>query len=954
MKNFKSHVETTWGTTSAIDLQHETNNNNFKTNLEVSRGSDRYEGEMKVEREPTYSAELTMKTPIKNLENTKIAQTFDGTYKQFTSHSEISNSYTGKYSTDIRMNMNRPVSGEISIQSPVKGYRNMRAAFTHDGSLTIDGNFATHVEAELNGQEVSGDMKLNTQPIISFEASVKTPFKEYKLSRVSYTHDGSLSDFKCHGEIQRNKGITEADLTVKADRKIDIDIALRSPYMDTLKVSLDHWGSLKKFTTNLRAKQGKQKGSASIKFQLDPTFNTMISLKTPFAYVKNQQLSLKHAGDLNNFKCNMQYKCNGKTYIGDASFDNNKSLKGEFNLKGSNLKPVGVLLTHSGPLGNFQTTGEVSYGKTKMQVDASLNTVDELSGKLSVISPLNAFNNMTVMLSHSGPITNFKSHGEIVVDNKKGQLDASFSSADSMEGSLSIKTPFKGMGDISASVTHMGDLQDFNTIARYTLNKKTAEGRVGFVNGPVITGAASLRSSFPYVDNYEASFRHETGNGKFKTHGEVDLAGQRHEGDVEFNSNIGYSGSVTINSPIIRDTEVAFRHSLTDKALDSNAYISYGGDKKFNIVAYGSVDPAISGNLQIETPLEGFENSEMSVYHDGPLNNFRSHGEVTFRDKKSEADVEFSALSGVSGKMTVKSSIIENINSEFSYGSTRNGVKTSAEVSYGDMTAKGALSLRYNPDISGDLSLEAPFMKPLEVRVEHTGPMTNCKTTAEYTYDGEPKFNWDSNFAKQSSDINGDLLVQTTMPGYRRFGGSVKHTGGLTNFKTTTEAFCDESVHKGEISFSPKEGKLSVDSPLLKPINVGYTVEGDLSDFRSQGKIEFGNGRLVDISANINFNAGDLTLSVEGLETVRMSYTHRGILRRFTSHGKVSYGSNKAEGSVSFNSIDNLEGSVAMRLPNILPLSAAFRYDGKPMNFQSHGEIIVGSEKKRKQMPLST
>ena len=945
MKNFKSHAETTWGATSAIDLQHETNNNNFKTNLEVSRGSERYEGELKVEKEPTYSAELTLKTPIKNLESTKIAQTFDGTYKQFTSHSEISNSYTGKYSTDIRMNLNRPVSGEISIQSPVKGYTNMRAAFTHDGSLTVDGNFATHVEVELNGQEVSGDMKLNTQPIISFETSVKTPFQKHKLSRISYTHDGSLSDFKCHGEIQRNRDISEADLAVKADKKIDIDIALRSPYMNTLKISLDHWGSLKKFTTNLRAKQGKQKGSVSIKFQLNPTFNTMISLKTPFAYLKNQQLTLKHAGALNNFKCNMQYRCNGNTYIGDASFDNTKALKGEFNLKGSNLKPVGVLLTHSGPLGNFQTTGEVSYGKKKMQVDASLNTIDVLSGKLSVISPLNTFNKMTVMMSHSGPITNFKSHGEVVVDNKKGQLDASFSSADNIEGSLSIQTPFKDMEDISASVAHMGDLQDFNTIARYSLNKKTVEGRVGFVNGPVITGAASLRSSFPYVDDYEASFRHETGNGKFKTHGEVDLAGQRHEGDLEFNSNNGYSGSATINSPSIRGTEVAIRHFLTDKALDFNAYISYGGDKKFNIVAYGSVDPAISGNLKVETPLEGFENTEMSVYHDGPLNNFRSHGEVTFRDGKSEADVEFSALSGVSGKMTVKSPMTENINTEFSYVNTRNGVKTSAEASYGDMTAKGALSLRYNPDVGGHLSLEAPFMKPLEVRVEHTGPMTNCRTTAQYTHGGRTKFNWDSNFAMQSSDINGDLLVKTTMPGYRRFGGSVQHTGGLTNFKTTTEAFCDESVHNGEISFSPKEGKLTIESPLLNKINVDYIVEGDLSDFKSQGKVEFGNDRLVVISANVNSNAGDLTLSVEGLETVRMSYTHRGTLRRFISHSEVSYGSTKAEGDVSFNSFDNLDGSVAMRLPNILPLSAAFKYDGKPMNFQSHAEIAVGSEK---------
>ncbi|MEW8546766.1 MAG: hypothetical protein AB2693_24895, partial [Candidatus Thiodiazotropha sp.] len=374
-------------------------------------------------------------------------------------------------------------------------------------------------------------------------------------------------------------------------------------------------------------------------------------------------------------------------------------------------------------------------------------------------------------------MTNFKSHAELALDKKRGQMDATFDWTDNLEGTLSLKTPFRGMEDMSASLTHMGDLHDFNTIARYSQNKKTVEGRIGFNNGPVITGSAAIRSSFPMIKNYEASFRHENGSGKFKTHGELTLAGKRSEGDIEFDSTNGYTGSMTINSPYMRDTEAAFRHSLTNKALDSNAYVSFGGDKKFNVIASGSVDPTVTGNLKLETPFSGFETTEMSLYHDGPLNNFRSHAEVSFRDSKSEIDAEFSSVPKVMGKLTLKSPMTEDMETSFSYDNIRNNLKAFAEASYGRSNSKGDISITYSPDLSAEISLEAPFIKPVELKVEHYGPVSNCRTTAEYMYGSESKFNWNSNLVMQSGDVSGDLTVRTQMPGYRRFGGSIQHSG---------------------------------------------------------------------------------------------------------------------------------------------------------------------------------
>ena len=943
INNFKSHAQVTWGKTTAIDIENEHVSNKYRANLDIFVGSDKYEGEIKFEKDSKFSSEITLKTPLKRFENIKIAHIFDGNYQNFSSHSELSSSYLGHYVTDANLNLISPMSGDISIWTPHKGYRNTRAAFTHDRSR---GKFASHVELENSHDRIIGDIKFNTDSIISFEAAMQTPFKQYRLSRVAYTHDGSLTNFKCHTELQRNREISEVDLSASVNKKIDVDLKVRSPYMNTLKVSFDHWGSSKKFTSKLRASQGKLKINSDVRFQIQPTFNTFISLKTPISFLKNQQLTLKHAGGLNSFKCNMQYKCNGKTYIGDVSFDNMKSVKGEINLRGPSFKPVGVSLTHSGSPRNFHSTADVSYGKEKVQVNANLDIMNDINGKLTVMSPFDAFEKVDLILSHSGPITNFKSQGQLSVGRLMGQVDVYFDATDDIAASLSIQTPLKELKDIFASITHIGDLKDFNTIVRYNLNKEMIEGKVGFNAGSVMTGAASLRSSFSNIGNYEASFRHEDRSGVCKNHGEVILAGQKSEVDLDFDSNQGYSGSMTIRSPVIKDTEVAYKHSLSNSAMDSNAYISYGGDKILNFVALDSVDPTISGNFKLKTPV-----SEMSIYHEGPLNNFRSHVEIIYGNDKSEADVEFSSLANMMGKMSVKSQLVKTIETTFFYSNVRQNLQASVETSYGESNTKGEISIRYSPDIAAEFAAESPSFEPVVIKLEHSGPITDCRTTAEYLSGGESKFNWNSNISFQSGDVISDVIVRTPIAGYRRLGGSVQHTGELTNFKTIGEAFCDNSVHKGELSFSPNEGKISIDSPLIKPIDADFTLDGQFPDFKSQAKVDFGLETLLNIAASLNTKSsinGDLVVSVPKIsivKTLRVTFNHRGISRRFDSHVEILFGSFKTEGEVSFNSVDNLEGCVKIQVTDLTPVSATFRFDGVSTDFKTHAGVVYGYDK---------
>ena len=940
-KSFQSRGEATWGKTVIIELQHSQEEHNFLSTLDISNGNDKYQGEIKYDTDPKLAMEMTLKTPFKRFESVKIGHTFDGNSQQFSSHSEFSSSYIGQYVADTTMNFASPISGDISIRTPQKGYRSIKMEFTHDGSLD---KFASHLELENGRDRIIGDIKLNTDSRISFEATLQTPFQPFRLSRMAYSHDGSLANFKCHAELQRNKDISEADLSARINKKIDIDLKVRSPYMNTLRVSFDHWGTLQKFSSKLRASQGKLKASSDVRFQIRPTLNTFISLKTPISFLKNQQLSLKHAGGLNSFKCNMQYKCNGKTYIGDASYNNMDSMKGELNLKGPSFKPIGLSLTHTGSFLDFQSTGEATYGKKKMQVNANLDASNGITGKLGIQTPFNKYEKIDIALTHSGPVTNFKSNGQFSIGRQSGLIDLSLDTSDDIAASLSLQTPFRGFEDISASFMHMGNAQDFNTIARYNQNKKAIEGKVGFNVGPVINGAASIRSSFSSIDNYEASFRHESASGKFKTHGEVTLANQRSEADVELNSNQGYSGSLTINSPAIKDTEVAFKHTITENSIDINAYVSYGGDKKINMVAFGSLDPLLNGNFKLEIPF-----SEISLYHDGPLNNFKNHIEIIFQNDKHEMDTEFSFVANLVGKVTANSPLFKPMETSFSYTNTRQNHQTLAELSYGDSNVKGGLSFRYSPDISAELSAESPFFQPIVIKVEHTGPVTNCRTTVDYISSGESKLNWNSNFAIQADAFNSDVTVKIPVSGYRRFGGSVQHAGMMSNFRTVGEVFCENSIHKGELTFSPQSGRLSIESPLVKPVEASFTFNGQFPNVKSQANVDFDSERIFTLIANLNTQAaieGELAIQITDMTPISAAFKFDGEPTGFQSHGEVVYGNDKHEVDASFDMENKIDMSFSASSPFIRTVSMTFVTTKDPTNIDSNAKFNYGGEKK--------
>ena len=987
----QSHGEVTWGKTLSADLKHEGSIKRFSSEVKLSNGDEDIVGTIRFNLEPTMSTTISLQTPYKRLNNVALMHTFEGALSKFTNHAEVSSSYYGTYSADVKLDTEKSLAGEISLKTPIKGYKHMQASASHEGAWN---RFQTRVELQNGQQKIVGDVKVNTIPALNVDVSIETPFKKMQLTRLSINHEGQSIDFKTHAEIQLNKDSSEIDFSYDYKKKMNMDLTVRSTYLKSpIKASLDHSGSMKRFSSKLRVKNGKNNVNADVRFQIKPSFNAFISIKTPFAVMKNQQLSLKHAGSSDSFKCNMQYKCNGKTFIGDATYDNVDSLKAEANLKGPNFKPINVVLSHAGKLSDFKSSAGVSMGKKEVQVDAKLNTNKGINGNIKFTSPFEGAESVSAAVSHTGSLKNFKSHAEILYKKKLGKIDVVVDNTKDVAVNVDIATPFKGYKDISSSLKHTGTIANFKTNAMYALNEKKVEGEINLRTSPSVTGSVSIKSSIPAVSNCDASFTHKSNSHQFNTHGEMKIGQSKSEIDASMNIENGYEGILRVNSPVLENSELVFQHIISDSALNTNAHLIYNGENMLNIVSDLSSTPSLSGIVTINTAFEGFESTELSVHHDGDRTNFRSHAELSLQGQSNEIDVTFNTIPDIQGRLTVKSPLCKdvdtsmsysgkptNFNAAFEYSSGKksqmktetelniegpisgqfkmvspltknirasfnhngqlNDFVSNADIVYNGQKTSGIIALKTDRDIVGSVKLSSPLMKNLNVEIGHYGPLANSRTTGDISYGGASMLNVNSHF-NVDNNIDGEIAISTMS---NKIGMKVNHNGDLTNFKSNGEVSINDKSAVAKLSYRPKEGSMSITAPMIDDINAYYNLKGKLPNMQSNGKLSYGRKRLIEATANIDYpNNAEVIIEtpLSGFEYSRVAAEQNDI----NTHAEIELNGAKHEADISLEKVNKLAGSVELKSSLIKPVKASVDFTGTPSEFTSQVEFRYGNQR---------
>ena len=1002
--NFKTHLELIKGAKYTADLSHTGTMTDFTSDLKLSNGQEDLKASAKFVYEPKLVSEILIESPFKSWDEVRLSYAFDGTLTKFVQEAEIFIPVYGSFQSDSSVNLEDSLSFSVNLKTPIKDYKNMMVSLSHSGSFE---KFESQANIR-NGQMVlESIVKFNTNPAYNLELSLRTPLENYRQSRVSVSFEGEPRNFKSNFELQRNKETSEIDLSFNFKRKLDIDFTIRSPYMDLVKASIDHWGSRKKFNSKLRMRIGKDKVISDVRFQMTPSFNAFVSLKTPYRPFKNHQFSLKHAGNRNSFKCNMDYKCNNLNYNGDLTFQNLNTLRGELNLKGSTFKPMKAVVTHDGPVHNFKSSGEISLGKKVANIGINLKAVDGLKSSIQIQTPFNGYESVKVSYAHSGSLNNFKCQGDASLNTKRSQFDLAVDTSHDISASFALLTPFEGLRDVSTSFTHKGSLANFHTAFLYDNSGRLIEGSFEFSNTDKITSLITMRSNFQGLANFEASLDHDGSFQKFKTLAAIRIAEEKSEADISFDSTNGYNGKWMLSMPS-KSIAASFAHEKTGSEISSTADFVVDGSTMYEIKSVIYVEPTLSASLTIKTPLNGYEMTEFTMNHDGSYERFRSQISLVFSGEKGEVEVSFDSTQDLKGRFLTQSSLFERIELIVSYkGSPTNfnsivqclygkksqfiteaalnvespisgtfkmisphlkNIKVSfnhqggirnfnseAEVTYAGKMGQLVVGLKNDRDIDGTLTLKTPFTKDLEIQATTNGPTKDLRATLQITYGGVSELNIKSECNLQAS-MQAEISVETSIEGLKQMMLKVDHVGDIDNFETNAHLSREGHSISTNVKFSPTHGKLSVSAPTMEHFNAQYTFTGKLPEHVMETKVTYGTKDLLHMMSKLGFSrndvAGSLTMKSPITVPIDTSFTVTGeSLDLFSVKAMSIIAGENHEVDMSFGKLGDVTGNLNIKLPYLVPVSANFALktninDG----FSFDCELQVGSDHHKMEM----
>ena len=990
--DFTAHGEFAWKQTLSFDVRHKGSLSAFSTAVELENGKDVVSGTIDFTNGAKTTTDISIRTPLKYWKSIKLAHSLEGSLAQFNNHLELSATKYGTYTTDMRLDVTAGVVGEISVQTPIKEYRNMKVSVSHAGTFE---RFDTHVEVQNGVKKFSGDVKLATKPAINFVVSVKTPIDGYQLVQIAWTHDGSATDFKSNLELQLNKDISEIDLSYNYIRKLNIDLAIRSPYFDAVKISVDHWGKPSKFTSKIRARSGKQRMSTDIQFQLNPSLNAQISIKSPFALLKNQQLSIKHAGSLDSFKCNMLYRCNGKVFMGDATFDKLDTMKGELNLKGPIFKPINVAFDLRNSARYVKSTAQASLGKKLVKIDASLDTQTGVTGNVKFTSPFNGLEAVSASISHSGELSKFQTKGELAVNKRRGSVVVSFDKSKDITASLEIVTPLSNYKSISASIKHIGTMNNFETIGQFKINGKALDLRAAVGNERASTLSASLISKFSSIPNMDATL---SLNDMFNTRGELNIGQQKFDFESAFNAiRAGYTGKISTKLPWIERATAEFKHQITDDSIVTEGEATYGGVSQFRLMSDIQKSP-ISLTVTINTPIEKFENTVFTLLYSNTQNRLATEASLMFNKKAHEARMSMMTSPNVDARLSVRSPLIKdidvtmtvdgkstnfrsqleskldresilrveldlkvegpfsgdlkiispyakNIKASFNHDGSLKNFKSDAMLVYAGKKTEFLLSLNMIGEAKLNMKLFTPLTKDVDVTMTSSGNLPHASISGDFMYGGKSKFSINGNLDLEGS-VNSQINIRTPFSGLSQMSASLAHHGKLSNFKTDAEVALEGKTSSVEISFNPSSGNLLLKSPLMEDVQLSFDKNGIFPSIQSQANVLYGRRNLFDLSLKMMLpQEGEIRINspLFNDQPFSAAFSTANKVNSIDIHAEINLIGEKHETDISIDKEGKYSASI--NTPKFDPVTVTISFVKRPLALETRGSLEFGSSR---------
>lgn len=393
------------------------------------------------------------------------------------SHAEFTWNSTNKYEADLALNWRKGIDALLSLSTPIEGYEKSEVKFVHTGSLpNIDSTLTMKYGSKLIQSEVANSIDgMSVKSKVLFTS----PYTDRLYFSQEYT--GDLDDFTNMWEVAIGD---DNRITSNTTFKVASNSLVLSSAMTTVAnretftqlAELKHNGNIKQFKTELLLKAQEKTTAVDVSFQQEPVVEGKISLLTPFENMEDMKLSFSHSGSSHNIltTAKVQY-APGKEVGGEVNFIHSGvwlETRVEINTPFKNFETNTLTYTHTGEKGRIQCNADLSVMKKNIKGTLSAS-VTPLSLSLNIDTPFENFEAIGLKGNLVTDKTGYSAHFQTGWNPSSQIILDSSLSLSSLDGRISISTPFTQLQSASAEVFHNRMDKGYHSGLSVTYNRES-------------------------------------------------------------------------------------------------------------------------------------------------------------------------------------------------------------------------------------------------------------------------------------------------------------------------------------------------------------------------------------------------------------------------------------------------------------------------------------------------
>ena len=451
------------------------------------------------------------------------------------------------------------IKGVLSLKTPFRDVKDVRSTLSHklqhntyktDASLQVPrykgtvsnafmfnawNNWSTKTELEyLPGKKikVNTELAMNRQGAAG-EFSFESPFPGAEMYKLTFKHEGDLSNMKQNFNIEVNgESISGTNEFIYNGRDLECITTLRTPYhgWQNNELRIKHEGEPTDFRNDISFRYDEKIISTLTEYEYDNTgAKGKFELNSPWPFLRDFKLELYHSGSMGDFRNSGSVQYNGRRYSGNTQYKNNR--RGYSAVAAVSIpEEYGFSLNHEGDYYDMNNNMELNFDGKKIRAETIYkNDGRNLESSFNVKSPYRGYENTKVSMNYRNTGSGFVTSGDLessVPGYKKLNFEISHDGDErGFKTSGTIKTPFEVIPTANFEVSHTGGMNDFSSSGAVEVNSRRYSGNVNYENDRSgIEAAVAVQTPHEYYENQGFSVAQKNSQEGFRTAVRIDTS----------------------------------------------------------------------------------------------------------------------------------------------------------------------------------------------------------------------------------------------------------------------------------------------------------------------------------------------------------------------------------------------------------------------------------------------